>query len=371
MPILFKDPSSIYSRIAVVYVLWSQEHTLWLPDALKGMADQTYPKEAWEIVMIYNSFRPGETSAIDAIREKFLEYKEKLPHYTILDQPKNWGFSGGYNIGMRYAIEHDFQYVFLHNGDGEMGPQCLEKMVSAFEKDKNIGVLQPLILLDPEKHLINTSGNCYHYLGLGYSNQYKEPKSKLSDLSIHDVGYASGAAVMMRTELLEKFGLWDEDYFLYHEDTDYSLRLRIHGYRIVLAPEAEFFHKYQWKMQNYYWIERNRFAVLLLFYTKRTLLLLIPILLTLELGMLFFAIKNGYFVSRLRIYTYWLNPKNLRLWLSKRKRLQAIRKISDAELLRYSVAEIAFQNDALAHSCALALGNVIMRGYWKSIRRFI
>ena len=56
--------------------------------------------------------------------------------------------------------------------------------------------------------------------------------------AIKEIAYASGAAILMRADLLKANGLWDNDFFLYHEDLEYSFRLRAVGYKIVLARDS-------------------------------------------------------------------------------------------------------------------------------------
>ena len=356
-----------------MYLLWDEEPKQYLEDAIDGVKRQSYPKEGIEFLIVYNSHKPEHESQAPYITEQLNLHSDQLPHSTFLPQDSNLGFSAGNNLGMQWAVDHRFDYVFLHNGDGYLGHTCIEEMVHAMEADDTIGACQSLVLLHPETNLINTAGNSLHYLGLGYCDQYRVPKQQVMLPSIKDVGYVSGSAVMMRTDLLQSLGLWDEAYFMYHEDTDYSLRLRIHGYRTVLIRDAEFFHKYQFSksIQKYYWMERNRHAILLLYFKWPTLLLIFPMWLILEIGLLFFSLARGWFPERLRVYHYWLKPSHWTLWLAKRKQIQKTRTVSDRVLLGQMVSTVAFQESAVESPILTFMGNPLMWVYGLLLRMVV
>ncbi|MBI5254499.1 glycosyltransferase family 2 protein [Candidatus Falkowbacteria bacterium] len=360
------------ARVAIVYLLWSNEPRAYLERALLAMEKQTYPKELIEFLIIYNSHKPDEPSQCPYIREEVARHSEALPHTTVIEQEKNLGFSGGNNFGMKWAIENSFDYVFLHNGDGYLHEQCLEKLVEAMENDKKIGTAQSLVLLYPETHLINTAGNCSHYLGLGFCNAYRQSAESITQ-AVKDVGYASGAAIIMRTDLLKQHGLWDEDYFLYHEDLDYSFRLKTLGYRVVLVPQSIFYHEYKFSKSasKYFWMERNRFAVLLMYYKWLTLILLLPMMLALEIGLWLFAIKSGWGRERVNVYQYWLKLSNWKLWLAKRRAIQANRKIPDRELLKTMAATVNFSEKAVESPVLKFIGNPLMSGYFWLLRLIV
>ena len=360
------------AKIAVVYLLWSNEPRAYLERALLAMEKQTYPKELIEFLIIYNSHKPDELSQCSYIREAVAQHSNTLPHTTIIEQEKNLGFSGGNNFGMKWAVENGFDYVFLHNGDGYLHEQCLEKLVLAMENDKKIGAAQSLVLLYPETHLINTAGNCSHYLGLGFCDAYRQPAKSVLQ-AVKDVGYASGAAIMMRADLLKQYGLWDEDFFMYHEDLDYSWRLKMLGYRVVLVPQSIFYHEYEFSkgMSKYFWMERNRFAVLLMYYKWPTLFLILPMMLALEIGLWFFAIKSGWGRERANVYKYWLKPSSWKLWLAKRRVIQKNRKIPDRDLLKTMAATVNFSEKAVESPVLKYMGNPVMRIYYLFLRAVV
>jgi GT2 family glycosyltransferase len=191
--------------------------------------------------------------------------------------------------------------------------------------------------------------------------------------AVKDLAYASGAGFIISTELLKKYGSWDNDFFLYHEDLEFSLRLRINKYRVVCVRDSILYHKYEFSrsITKYYWMERNRFGVLLMFYKWPTLLLISPILFALELGLIVFALKGGWFMERMKVYQYWIQPSSWKLWLGKRAKTQAMRQIDDKAILKTCVSEVLFQETTMQNPLLTYVGNPIMKLYYNLIMMII
>ncbi len=353
-----------FPKVAIIYLSFHCEP--YMDDVLMGLKRLTYPKDRVEFVIVDNP-HPEHGPSVKFIEETVMPLSGKeIPHVTLLAQDENLGFAGGNNIGIIWALEHGFDYVYFHNNDGFVTGTVLEPLVKAMETDKTIGAAQSLMLLHPETELINSAGNAFHYLGFGFCSDYRAPVNKLQLPEIKDISYASGAAVLMRADLLKQYGLWDHDFFLYHEDLEYSLRLRMAGYRVVLVRDSVFYHKYQFarSIAKFYWMERNRYGVMLMFFRWPTVLLLLPIALALEAGLWLFAWRGGWFEERIKVYRYWLNIDHWKLWLGKRKRIQSIRKVRDRTLLKNAVAGIYFQDKSVENPVTKYIGNPAMKMYY-------
>lgn len=322
-------------KVAIVYLLWSDDPQKYLFNALRGVASQTYPKENLELIIVYNSHKFGEESSALFLREHVKNFTD-LPRTVILEQERNLGYSGGNNVGIMRAVRSGFDYVFLHNSDGFLHSEAIKNLAEAMERNQNLGQVQPLILLHPENHLINSAGNSLHYLGMGYCRFERKKVSDFNFEEIEPVNYVSGAATMLRAELLQKYGFLKENFFLYHEDTEYSLRLKMFGYKTALAGKAIFYHQYDFgrSINKLFWMERNRRAIKLIFYKLPTLVLLLPLEIIYNFGLVIASARGKWLGELLKVYRYWINPKNWKEWLKIRKETQKTRTISDAELLK-------------------------------------
>lgn len=359
------------SKVAIIYLSFHCEP--YIDDVVGALRKMTYPKDLVELVIVDNP-HPTHGSSVRFLQENVMPLSgEELPHVTILPQETNLGFAGGNNVGIKWALDHGFDYVYLHNNDGFVSANFLEPLIAEMEKDKNIGASQSLMLMYPETDLINTSGNSFQYLGVGFCNNIRVRLENVILPTVTEITYASGAAIMMRTDLLREYGVWDENFFLYHEDIEYSLRLRVAGYKIVTVRDSVFYHKYTFgrNKEKFYYIERNRWGILLMFYKLPTLLLLFPMLIIFELGLLIFAWQKEWIDEKLRAYNYWFNLAHINLWLKKRKHIQNIRKIGDKELMKNFVGDIVFDDASVKNPILDKVGNPVMGVYWKFVYKII
>jgi len=351
-------------RIAIIYLSYHCDRHI--DDVLSAFKKITYPKDKLELVIVDNP-HPQYGSSVKFLEENVLPLSDQeIPHVTLLPQTENLGFAGGNNVGAKWALANGFDYVFFHNDDGFLATNALEPLVEAMENDQKIGMAQALLLLHPETDLINSDGNQFQYLGFGFCGGYRKKFSDLKTSAVSEVGYASGAALLVRVDLIAEFGAWDNDFFMYHEDLEWSFRLRTLGYKIVLVKDSVFYHKYQFgrSIDKFYFMDRNRYGVMLMYYKLLTLLLLLPMLLVLEIGLWVFAFKGGWAKKRVGVYQYWLKWGNWKIWLAKRKIIQARRKINDRVLLSYSVSTIEFQEKFMANPLLKYIGNPMMKLYY-------
>lgn len=325
------------SKVSIIYLVWADEPDKFLEQALNGVIGQGYAKDKLNLVIVYNGPRNNEKSSIDFIKNQVKKYSDTLPETIILEPETNLGFSGGNNFGIQQALDDNSDYIFLHNADGVLDKNAIQNMVEVMEDDSSIGQSQSLMLLENNRNNINTAGNKLNYLGVGFCSLYNKKSSDyFSDNSeINEIGYASGAATLLRTDLLRKFGFLSSEFFLYHEDTEYSLRLKIRGYKIILVPSSIFYHDYTFSKNTnkFFWIERNRHALKILFYKWPTILLLLPLEILYNIGLIVLSIFSGWFIELLKVYAYWIKPANWSIWLTKRRGNMAERVVTDSKLL--------------------------------------
>jgi len=360
-----------YPKVAIVYLSYHSEP--YLNGVISGLRQLTYPKGQVEFVVVDNP-HPVQGSSVRFLRENLLPLSgAELPHVTILSQSTNLGFAGGNNAGIKWALDNGFDYVFLHNNDGFVAGNFLEPLVEAMEADKNIGAAQSLLMLYPDTDLVNSSGNSFHYLGWGFCNNLRKKIQDLILPPVAETAYGSGAAMMLRADHLRRFGLWDEDFFLYHEDIEYCFRLKIAGYKIAVVRDSIFYHSYSFSRnkEKFYYIERNRLGLMLMYFKWPTLLIIFPAAIFLELGLLLFSAYSGWFAEKLKVYGYWLRPKNWRLWLGKRKRVQAFRSVADRDFMKMFSGKISFEEKSVNNPLLRYFGNPVMSAYWWVVKRLI
>lgn len=265
---------------------------------------------------------------------------EAFPQVTLLRSGQNLGFSAGNNLGARHA---QGEYLAFLNPDTTVEPGWLEALLEALQADPQAGVATSRILLMDDPERVNTCGNEVHISGLTLCRGLGRPRREYDTSA--EVAAASGAAFAMRGELFELLGGFDEAYFLYMEDTDLSLRARLAGWHILYAPQSIVYHDYRLTFGPHktYYQERNRYWMLLKLLRWRTLLALLPALLLAE------AVTWGFVLLRerrnlgnkLRAYAYIV--KNWPALQASRRQAQALRRVSDRQLLSLSVYRLGYE----------------------------
>ncbi len=347
-------------KIAVIIVSYNAKDTF-LPDLITSLKAQDTAGLDVEIIFVDNS----QDDSADYIEQEY-------PQGIVLRQKRNTGFAEGNNIGMRYALDKGYEAIVLLNQDTIVEKNWLQELVRAAMSNKQIGSVQAVMRLHPDTDKLNSTGNLLHFLGFGFCRDYREPIIKERDYGeVPEIVYGSGAAVLYKAEVLQKVGLFDEDFFLYHEDTDLALRTCLAGWKNVLAPKSVIYHKYEFSrsIKKYYWIERNRFWILLFFLKWRTLFLILPTLLLMEIGQFGFSMMRGWWKEKLKVYTWLVNPAHWPLMRAKRALRQDLRTITDSELTKDWVGTISYQE--IENPLLDKAVNPVFEGYWRVVRKFI
>ncbi len=162
------------------------------------------------------------------------------PDWEILVPGKNLGYCRAVNLGTDRALEKGADYVLLLNNDLRLRPGFLTPLVEALEADDKAGSAGPLVL-DREGRIWSAGGifrlgpSLTGLRGLGRSpgGRYIRPEY---------VDYFPGACVLHRAEALRAAGPLDEDYWMYMEDLDLALRMRVKGYRALFVPWSTAVH---------------------------------------------------------------------------------------------------------------------------------
>jgi GT2 family glycosyltransferase len=292
------------------------------------------------------------------------------PEVTVIENGRNLGFAEGNNVGIRLALARGADFVYLLNADTEVTPKFLRESVAVALRTPEAGAVQSLLVLWSEPERVNSAGNAIHYLGFGYCTGFREPTLSVGT-EPREVAYCSGASTLYRAEALERAGLLDEKLFLYHEDLDLGWRLRLAGYRNVLAPTSVVLHKYEFSRnpEKFYYMERNRLLVLLMNVRLRNLVVLAPFLVSCELGLVALAAASGWLPQKIRGTLHLLRPAAWRHIARGRRRQARIRKVADREIFELFTTEIRF--DGAMSPMAQEVANRILAWTWRVVSPLI
>jgi len=167
----------------------------------------------------------------------FEEARKKFSKAHFIKNNKNLGFSAGNNIAIRWALEKMADYVFLLNNDALIEKSSLKKMINIAERDSKARIFSPIIYNGKSKDVWFDGGNI-DWLKMRTTHNTCNAKC----ITSRATSYVTGCAMLIKKEVFKKIGLFDEDYFLYYEDADFSWRARKAGLSLKIIPEAKVYH---------------------------------------------------------------------------------------------------------------------------------
>jgi GT2 family glycosyltransferase len=169
--------------------------------------------------------------------------KQLFPEIELLQNSENLGFAGGNNVGIKYALEQGYTHLMLLNNDTVVEPDFLGEMLLKFRQNPNLGVVQPLILfLHDQKIIWSAGGKWVPTLGRAITLGDRAPVSDYRHKKA-TLDWATGCCMLITREAILKAGLLNEQYFVYFEDVEWSLRFKNAGYDISLAERAIIYHE--------------------------------------------------------------------------------------------------------------------------------
>ena len=341
----------------VLIIITTYNSSDYIGDCLSSLAKVNYPTNDFEILVIDNDSHDGSVDYI----------KNSWPQIKLVETGHNLGFAAGNNVGFKYAIDHNFGYVYLLNQDTVVDPDFLVEAVKVAESNEKNGAVQSKLLLH-QTNKINSIGNQIHYLGFAFAGGYQLPNQSLK---VKEIAYPSGASVLIKVSVLKEVGFFNPDFFMYHEDTDLGWRIWLYGYKVLLAPDSVVYHKYEFSrsIKKYYYMERNRRIVIMQNYHLGTVLLILPALILMDLAMLVYSFPAGWGREYVKSLLYFLKLSNWKKIIKNRKLVQKNRRVSDRFMAKKIIGKIEFQD--LKNPLLIYLANPVLNFYWQVVKRVI
>jgi GT2 family glycosyltransferase len=216
------NPPASFPKVFIIVLNFNARETL--RDCLGSIFQLDYPN--FELVLVDNFSTDGS----------FELAKNNYSRAHFIQSGQNVGFSAGVNLGIRFALEKMADYIFLLNPDATIEKNALSLLVEAAEKNPKAGLLSPLIFQN-ETEKIWFAGGKIDWPKMKTIHEQNIPSEKP-----YPSDFLSGCAMLIKKEVFKKTELFDEDYFLYWEDADFSFRAHRSGFELLVVPEAQVFH---------------------------------------------------------------------------------------------------------------------------------
>ena len=305
-----------------------------------------------ELIVVDNGSADGLADALPRL----------FPAARLVVAPGNLGFAAGVNLGAD-AARGDL--LVLLNPDATVQAGWGEAIRELWGSDW--AAWMGLVTMDGGA-AINTSGGVLHFTGLGWAGQAGAPIGR-APVGVMEVGFLSGACLALPRTTWAGVGGFPPEFFMYCEDVDLSLRLRLAGGRIAVNPRAVAVHDYDFHKGAAKWrlLERNRWATIVRTYPSALLALIAPALVAAELAIWLAAIRGGWAGMKARAtLDVWRALPRLR---RERRAIQATR----------TIGADAFAAGLTAELSSGYLGDVardpwvgrLLALYWRAVRALL
>jgi N-acetylglucosaminyl-diphospho-decaprenol L-rhamnosyltransferase len=300
-----------------------------------------------ELVVVDNGSTDGTPDAV----------AELAPRATVVRNRANEGFAAGCNAGVA-ACSGDL--VVLLNPDALPAPGFCDAIRRPLAEDRGWCAWMGLVTMDGGR-LVNSSGGVVHLTGISWAGEAGRPVSEVGALP-REVGFVSGACLALPRETWLREGGFPPEFFMYHEDVDLSLRLRLAGGRLCCEPAARLEHAYEFAKGQAKWrlLERNRWATVIRTYPGPLLTLVAPALLATELAVAASALADGW--GRQKLLAWADTVRALPRLLRERRHIQARRRIGAREFAASLTPELS--SPYLGWAAASRPLDAAMRAYW-------
>ncbi len=311
-------------------------------------------REGDELIVVDNA-SPDDSAAVAT---------ELAPRAKVVTMGRNRGFAGGANVGAGAASG---DLLVILNPDAMPLPGWGEAIRRPWVEGRGWAAWQGLVA-EADAQTINSAGNPVHFTGIVWAGRHGEPVA--SAPAAGEVTIASGACLAVPLATWRRVGGFAERFFMYHEDVDLSLRLRLAGERVGIEPTAIVAHDYEFGASagdKWRWLERNRLATLVRLWPGSLLALLAPVLLATEAALLLAAVAGGWGAQKLRADAealVWL-PRLLR----ERRAIRRERTTSAADFAAILTPDLDSPFiPAIARS---APARLLLRTYWRAVRALL
>jgi len=298
----------------------------YLTECIRSVMHSMYPKK--ELIIVDNASCDDSVKQVEAL----------YPEAKIIRNSVNLGYSGACNIGIDKAKG---EFVAIMNPDTVVDQRWLEGLVDAAVHHPRGAFFQPKILLMDDRRILNSAGNMIHIAGFGICRGIGTLDDERFAVETQ-VCYTSGACTLARMEAVREIGPMDCLFFAYGEDKDWGWRGLMTGWQSMYVPSSIILHKWSPVLghspRKFYLLEFERILSIWKNYSKRTLLILAPLLFLVEASVLLHATFKGWLPEKIRSYSDLL--KVLRVAELQRRSIQARRVINDGTVVRRFVTEI-------------------------------
>jgi GT2 family glycosyltransferase len=195
------------------------------------------------IVLVDNG--SNNANELELLKQEYLLLK-------IIYNKENIGFGRANNAGIKWAQEQlEFEFLLLLNNDTLIEPDTLEYLIEPFSKDSHIGIATGKTMYEGNRDIVWYGGGEINYRrGWPKITDFNKKATSNGANKLRFVSFVSGCVMMFCKESLKELRGFDDDFFMYCEDLELSMRAQKLGFKLFYEPKSVIYHKVQGSMKN-------------------------------------------------------------------------------------------------------------------------
>lgn len=169
--------------------------------------------------------------------------KNKFRDCYIIQSDINNGYAGGNNLGIKFAINNNSDYICILNNDVLVDKNFLRILIEYYLNNTNIGMIGPMILDYYDQKVVQSTGAMVNLYKGNINIINKNEKLNNIEKKIINCDYVGGACILIKTKVISEIGLIPEEYFLFFEETEWCIKAKKLGYKIICNCNSKVMHK--------------------------------------------------------------------------------------------------------------------------------
>jgi GT2 family glycosyltransferase len=318
---------------SVLVVLVVRDGQPWLRECLRALGRQTYPRVG--VVAVDNGSRDGSDEVL----------RRALGKERVITLPKNPGLPGSVQAALRLEAAARADYLLILHDDAALEPDAVARLVEAAERIEGVGVVGPKVVDWDDPRILRDVGSSTDRFGYPYSPLEEDELDQGQYDRVREVLFVSSSAMLVSRPALQRVGPPDERLATSHDDLDLCWRMRLAGFRVLMAPSALARHRAatvrgerpgELATRGRYHLERATLAALLKNAGLLSLLWLFPMYLVQGFGKVVLWTFSRRFEDVWQLVSAWgWNLLHLPGTIRRRVRAQAVRTAPDRAVGRY------------------------------------
>lgn len=220
----------MFKKVIAVIVNWNRKEDV--KKLLLSLGKIDYPLE--KLIVVDNASGDGSPEMI----------KKEFPEVLLVENETNLGGTGGFNTGLKKALEFESDYIWLLDNDVEVEREALSGLVNIASGDENIAITGSTICyMEYRNYIFDLGGHLNWSRGIIKPNKRNHVYDRGKLQEVYDVDYCATCSLLAKTSCVRKVGIMDDNFFLTGDDLEWTYRFKRRGYRVVATPLSRVYHQ--------------------------------------------------------------------------------------------------------------------------------